>query len=205
MESSKTELYLIRHGETEWNIAQRYQGHTDVGLSDVGREQTQLVAKRLKEQGVDIVYSSDLVRAHDTAKQIGLETGAEVIVNSDLRELNFGEWEGKTFTEIQNEYGDLVERWYRDPVNLLIPGGEKFTDLRQRSSDFVGKILEDNKGKRIAVVSHGGTIRTIICGLLDISLTKIWNFKQDNTAINIFHIFDQCPVVVTLNDSNHLG
>ncbi|MBS4024815.1 MAG: alpha-ribazole phosphatase [Clostridia bacterium] len=197
-------LYLIRHGETVWNVQSRYQGHTDVELSPKGHEQGKLVAKRLAKVKLDEVFASDLSRAYQTAKYIALWHQLEVKKAADLRELNFGVWEGLTFEEITQNYGDLAEKWYDNPIDLTIPEGEMFSQLELRVKLFIAHLLQNYQGKNVAVVSHGGTIRAIICSLLEIEFKKIWLFRQDNTCINIIEFFGKKPILSLLNDTHHL-
>jgi alpha-ribazole phosphatase len=197
-------LYLIRHGETVWNVESRYQGHTDVELSEKGHEQGKLVAKRLAKQQLDAIFASDLSRAYHTAEYIASLHNLAVQRAADLRELNFGVWEGLTFEEIIASYSELAEKWYNNPIELTIPHGEMFSQLEVRVRTFIDHLLQNYHGKNVAVVSHGGTIRTIICSLLEIDLKKMWSIRQDNTCVNIVQFFGQKPILTLLNDTHHL-
>lgn len=200
-----TRLLLVRHGETIWNYTSRYQGHTDIELSETGREQARLLAKRLNEEKVKAVYSSDLKRAFETACIIASPHNLPVKVTKELREINFGAWEGLTYQEIMEQYKDLASEWYRYPGKVRIPGGENFQDLKERAYNTILELAHQNDPGTIMVVAHGGTIRAIICGLLDIDLNHAFQIRQDNTALNIIEYNHGGYIVLSLlNGVSHL-
>jgi alpha-ribazole phosphatase len=195
---------LVRHGETIWNHVSRYQGHTDVELSDTGREQARLLADRLRSEKIKAVYSSDLKRAYETASILAAPHQLKVQIAEELREINFGVWEGLTFKEISEKYKELAEKWYQSPASVRIPKGETFFEVKERAYNAIMKLLKENDPGTIIVVAHGGTIRAIICGLLDIDLNHAFRIQQDNTALNIIQYNKGFIVLSLLNDTNHL-
>ncbi|MFY9140392.1 MAG: alpha-ribazole phosphatase [Thermacetogeniaceae bacterium] len=199
-----TKLLLVRHGETIWNHVSRYQGHTDVELSDTGREQARLLADRLRSEKIKAVYSSDLKRAYETASILAAPHQLKVQIAEELREINFGVWEGLTFKEISEKYKELAEKWYQSPASVRIPKGETFFEVKERAYNAIMKLLKENDPGTIIVVAHGGTIRAIICGLLDIDLNHAFRIQQDNTALNIIQYNKGFIVLSLLNDTNHL-
>ena len=200
-----TKLLLVRHGVTIWNHVSRYQGHTDVELSDTGREQARLLADRLSTEKITAVYSSDLKRAYETASILAAPHQLRVQMAEELREINFGVWEGLTYKEISEKYKELAEKWYQSPATVRIPKGETFVELKERAYNAVLKLLKENDPGTIIVVAHGGTIRAIICGLLDIDLNHAFRIQQDNTALNIIQYNQGFIVLSLLNDTNHLN
>jgi alpha-ribazole phosphatase len=200
-----TKLFLVRHGETIWNHISRYQGHSDVELSDTGREQARLLADRLSAEKIKAVYSSDLKRAYETASILAAPHKLNVQMAKELREINFGVWEGLTYKEITEQYKELAEKWYQSPADVRIPEGETFVELRERAYNAVLKLLQENEPGTIIIVAHGGTIRAIICGLMDIDLNHAFRIKQDNTALNIIEYYQGSIVLSLLNDTNHLN
>ena len=112
-----TRLYLIRHGETLWNIERRAQGIKNIELSQRGIAQGKLLAQRLKKQKIDIIYSSDLSRAYETASIIGKEIDKPVYTLPEIREMNFGDWEGLTMSEIKENYKDIYDSWKNTPYS----------------------------------------------------------------------------------------
>jgi len=204
-------LILIRHGESDGNVQGRFSGFKDVELTKKGIWQAERLAYRLKEVPVDSVYCSDLKRAHHTAEIIFRDRGIDIITSSNLREINFGIWEGYTFEEVKSKYGygDEFNLWLEN-VNekINIPQGESLVDLNNRVMTELGKILKKhkkvNKNETIAIVCHGGTIRVILCNILNLELKCMWRIEQYPTALNIIDYYDYEGFISLLNDTSHL-
>jgi broad specificity phosphatase PhoE len=140
-----TTLLLVRHGETDWNAAGRLQGHTDRLLNDYGRQQAKDLAERLAGEGADAIYASDLARAKETAEIVGERLGLPVVIDADLREKNWGNWEGLTGDErVHVEYE-----------------GESTQEHRERTLRAVRRIAERHPDGRIVIVTHGGSLRRL--------------------------------------------
>lgn len=199
-----TKLFLVRHGETIWNKELKYQGHTDTPLSEEGLRQAELVAARLAGEKIDTVYASDLSRAMITAEMIASRHGLTVGAETDLREIKFGHWEGLTYDRIVDGWSDEMSRLYTNTDEVRIPGGETFHELKARATGAITRLVEKHRGQNIVVVSHGGTIRTIICAILDIHLNHVWDIRQDNTAVNIIEFYKHRTLVTLVNDAHHL-
>lgn len=199
-----TKLFLIRHGQTTWNLESRAQGSKNIGLSDKGREQAEFLAKRMKNYKIDCIYSSDLDRAYETAKAIGKETNISVKKVDGLREMSFGKWEGLTNEEIITNYNEHYTIWRSKPHEVQIPNGEKLIDVQSRALKAVNSIIDENKNKNIVIVSHGVAIKSILLGIMDIDLSNFYKIKQDNTSINVIEYRDYGPVIVSLNDTAHV-
>jgi broad specificity phosphatase PhoE len=157
-----TTLLLVRHGETDWNAEGRLQGHTDRPLNDYGRRQAAELAERLADEGADAIYASDLVRARDTAEIIGARLGLPVVIDADLREKNWGNWEGLTGDE-------------RVRVEFV---GESTEEHRERVLRAVHRITGRHPGQRVVVVTHGGSLRRIQAALNGVAEPVI-----DNCAV----------------------
>lgn len=178
-------LYIIRHGETEWNKIGRYQGITNVPLNENGIAQAKACGNALKDVHFDRILSSDLSRALVTAETIRGNRQLEIKTDERLREINFGDWEKLLFTEIEERWPGLIDQMYRRPDIVKVPNGESFQEVQDRAWSAVSDFLnENNEDETILITCHGGTIRTILCKLLDISISHCWNFSQGNTAIN---------------------
>lgn len=151
-----TRVYLVRHGETVWNLTKRAQGHADVPLNAAGRRQARLAAAELDGVELDAVYASDLARAVDTATPIARAHDLEVTTDPDLREIDQGEWEGLTTDEIKRRWPHL---WGAARHHRARPGGESPGQVRARSLEALRRIVAAHPDGAVAVVSHGGTIR----------------------------------------------
>lgn len=223
-----TEIYLIRHGETEGAETKRYKGHIDVPLSENGIRQMERVAEYLYQstdnprippldkggQGrVTSVYCSDLIRAIKSAEIIAKPHGLKPVIVPELKERNFGIWEGMSFDEIKEKYPEEFTAWADNPLKFSPMEGESTVEVRDRALKALGKILNQNTDtppipslseggqgeSTIAIVSHGGINRIILCELLGVPLENIFRIDQDYGCINVIEMWDDYPVVKLIN------
>lgn len=199
-----TKVILVRHGQTLWNHEMKYQGHTDIALTEEGIRQAELVAVRLADEPITAVYASDLSRAFVTAEHIAAKHGLIVASVPALREICFGDWEGLTYDGIDERWPGLLEKLYSFADEVEIPGGESFPIVKERAYAAVCELVNKHPGETIAIVSHGGTIRSIICAVLNLHLNQVWSLKQDNTAVNILEYYEDRVMLELFNDSCHL-
>lgn len=175
-------LYLIRHGETDSNKSYRFQGQTDIELNAKGKAQAQLLAEHFKDIKLDKIYCSSLLRARQTAEPLAKTHGLELTAVDDIKEIAFGEWEGMTFDEINAKWPGDIDAFFKNPALCHVPGGENFTDVAARVEPFFKNGLAEMETSDIAVVSHGGIIRVLLCLFLGLDLNKIWNFSVGNCS-----------------------
>jgi broad specificity phosphatase PhoE len=154
-----TTIFLARHGESDWNAANRFQGHSDRPLTDLGRRQAEALADAVTGANVEAIYSSPLMRALETARIVAARTGLEVMEDDDLREVDTGGWSGLSREEVQQRFPEGFERWISGGAGW--EGGESYEDMAERTLGAVGRIAEAHPGGRVLVVSHGGPIRAI--------------------------------------------
>ena len=197
-------LFLIRHGQTDWNILGKYQGQTDIPLSAEGVRQAERLAQHFPADALDVIYTSDLQRAVMTAERLAKKFSTPVKAEKALRELDFGAWEGLTYQEIAQRWPQEVEHLFGAPEKLQIPKGETFLTLQQRAMAKINEIREENDGKNVAVVAHGAIAKAILTALLHIPLHYVWTLRQDNTAVNIIRFDDTFVSVELLNGTAHL-
>ncbi len=201
----KTKIYFIRHGETSWNVEKRYQGWTDIELSEVGVKQAKLLGERFKNINVDKIYASPLKRAFETARQIGENTGVDVVIDESFKEINFGEWEGGTISELTEKYGDEYLKFFNTPWATTFPGDGSFKNIESRMAKGIDRILKEDKGKSIVIVSHGGLLKILllyVMGLPEDFYKKVW---LDNTAVSLIEVNSEGkPLLRILNDKSHL-
>ena len=188
-------LFLIRHGQTESNAQGRYQGSMDTNLTQAGVKQARLAKKYLSRVKFSNIYSSPLKRAVDTAEILVKGTGLKVMIRENLKELNFGKWEGLKFEEINTIYRQDYQDWLADPFKNPPTGGENFGELIARASEEINKIVAENpEGSSIAVVTHGGVILSLIVKWLKIP-SECWrSLIQRQGAINVV-VIDRKSVV----------
>ena len=175
------ELILVRHGETVHNVARITQGWSDSELSELGREQVRRLAGRLAELKPTALYSSTLGRAMQTAQAIADATGLEIIPMDDLREMNYGRWEGRAFLDIRREDEEIYKRWIADE-DCRCPEGESHSDVRLRLERAFAQV----NSERAVVVAHGTAIRIAAMALLQLPLMGALRLAQDNAAMNVF-------------------
>jgi alpha-ribazole phosphatase len=199
-----TRLLLVRHGETGWNRAGRYQGQSDTELSKIGIEQAKKLRERLAAEGIDAIYSSDLKRALRTAELIASVHDVEVVPRQELRELDFGEFEGRYFEEIKERYLPLDQMWRGEDLEARAPGGESLYQLANRVSQFENKLGRVPDKETILIVAHGGSLRVLICLLLGVGLECWWQFQLDSASLSIVEIYPERNILSVLNDTCHL-
>lgn len=192
------ELILVRHGETEHNVARITQGWSDSNLSERGRAQVLRLAERVAAMQPTALYSSTLGRALATAQAIADATGLEIVTMDELREMNYGRWEGRAFLDIRREDADIYERWIADEERRC-PEGESHADVRRR----LQRAFTQVNSERSVVVAHGTAIRIAAMTLLDLPLMGANRLAQDNAGLNLFVQRGERWVLKTWNDTTH--
>ena len=199
MADETSDLWLIRHGETEWNAERRIQGQKNSQLSPLGLKQAEVLASRLRNQTFDRVYSSDSDRAQATARVVFPEVN--LCLDKRLREMSYGVLEGKTYAEFTPAQSAMRQAMYADPLNRRADGGETWLELIARVSDWLASLP---KGGRVIAFSHGGTIRAAVFSFIDPPKAYEWNLTFGNTSITRLRLSDTSKVIMTLNDTAHL-
>ena len=164
-----TTILLARHGESDWNRSEQWQGLADRPLTELGREQAHALADRLRDVDLDAIYSSDLLRARDTAEVVAGDHGLEVTEVPALSEVDVGSWSGLTRTEAMSRFPEGYARWIDGGEGW--DDGETYEQLRDRVVTAIHEIAADHDGGRILVVAHGGTIRAIHAAALGVDVT----------------------------------
>jgi len=198
-------VYIVRHGETEWNAEGRIQGHTDVSLSDQGRRQAEALARRLAEVPFDIAYSSDLVRANETAQIILGERGISLRPTAQLREYHKGVFEGLTVHEYSKRYPDMYQASLINDLDFAPTGGETIRQTSARMAGFVAELRENHLEDTVLIVGHGGSLRSVIVALMGLPLEANWKFVMGNSALSIFELYSDNGVMRLYNDTSHLN
>lgn len=152
--SFPTRLVLIRHGETDWNVEGRYQGQADPPLNARGREQARALVAQLRPLGLQVLYSSPLRRAWETARILAEGLGIPLYAEPRLKEIHQGVWQGMLVEDIQRRFPELFERWERTPWEVRVPGGETLAEVQARVYQAVDDILARHPGQTIGLVLH---------------------------------------------------
>ncbi len=189
-------IHIVRHGQTEWNVAGVAQGQTDVPLDTIGTDQAQRVGRSFHTHEIARIMSSDLIRARATAEQISSSLGLELELRKDLRERSFGEYEGRPFDEFR-------EHVLKDPIHMRPPGGESFQDVWERL-ESVKTDLASGHGETI-VVTHGGTGSLLVAKMIRATPESARAFRFGNTAVTTLERrHDGSYMIVRYNDVSHL-
>ena len=205
MENKRTRFYLIRHGETDWNKAGRYQGRTNIDLNAEGREQARLLGERFRFLPLDALYVSPLNRAMETANEVARTTGITPVTDEHFIEINFGEWEGHTIEELSEKFGSAYTDFFKDPFDHPVPGEGSFQNAMDRAIEGFNILAERHQGQNVAIISHGGLLRVMLVGLLEMGdafYRKTW---MTNTSVTMLDVMpDGRKLLMTLNDKAHL-
>jgi len=196
MKKEMTELYLVRHGETELNVKGVYYGWTDCGLSEKGMMQAEDLSDILQDIEFDVVISSSLSRAVLTASVISGFASEDIILDGRLRELHFGEWEGLHHVEVLEKYKEAWEAWGNDWKNTAPTGGESFIEFYSRVKSCIEDILLEYKGKKVLIVSHQGSMRIIPMVLMKLPEEAYWSFTAEQGRYSHYQIDDTDHCVV---------
>jgi phosphoserine phosphatase len=202
---------IVRHGETDWNRAGRFQGQIDVPLNDHGRSQAANAREFLKEVPIDFAFTSHLLRPKETAEII-LEAhpGVTLQTNQDLQEISHGLWEGKLEAEIAVDYAQELVDWRTKPETVQMPEGENLQDVWDRAGqawqDILNKVGDVNQTG--IVVAHDATNKVLLCQLMGLQMTDFWKVKQGNGAVTVVSYpngINELPVIQALNLTSHLS
>jgi len=195
-----TRIHLLRHGQVEGFEQKRYNGQGDIRLTPLGRQQSAAFAGRFQHLKLGGLYSSDLLRCRVAADQIAILQQVDPIYRSDLRELHIGEWEGRTWEQLQREYPELWQARLADIVNVAPPAGENLLQLAERVRPVVKEIIATHAGQEVVVVAHGGVNRVILLDAIGAPLERLFHIEQDYGCHNIIDYFtDGIAVVKKLN------
>ena len=202
-----TRIVAIRHGETAWNASTRIQGHTDIPLNDHGQRQAQLLAQALAQADpLDAIYSSDLQRALATAQALAQQTGARLVTHVGLRERAFGDLEGRSFAQIEQEMPEQAQLWRTRVPDWTPPGGgESLLGMQQRVMATVNALAQLHPGQQIAVVAHGGVLDLLYRAATQQSLQAPRSWSLGNAAINRLLWTPQSLTLVGWGDDAHLS
>lgn len=201
-----TYIYLIRHCEALGNKKRLFQGSTDCDISELGEIQLEYLSKRFKNIHLDEIYSSPLRRAMKTAQSVAKGRGLTVIPRVDLTELHGGVVEGRPFVEAFNEIEGLADAWNNHPQDFAPEGGESMRSAYERIWQEISEIAQKSEGKTVAVATHGGVLRCLMCRLLYNDINRLKDVPWcENTAITQLQIDDDFNITVkSFNDHTHI-
>lgn len=198
-----TEIILVRHGETQWNVAEIFRGRTDIELNETGIKQAELLAEYLSKTKVDAIYSGPLKRALKTAEIIAGYHKLAVDIAPGLTDFNYGKWQGLSHQEVKDKYKELYQKWINHPDRVKMPAGESLDDVRKRAMDVVAQVIARYEGT-VVLVSHRVVNKVLICTLLGLDNSHFWNIKQDTCGITTFTYENEQFILTKHNDTSYL-
>jgi alpha-ribazole phosphatase len=201
-DNCETVLWLIRHSEPDEAVRGICYGALDVPLSLRGIEQAQSIARWLSGHRLDAIYTSPSKRCVDTARCIAANRSCTVGVADELRELDFGEFEGRPYDEIAESHPDLYRKWMEHPTEVDFPGGENFKQMADRVIPTTRELVSRHSGQHLALVSHGGAIRIILADALGMPENNVFRVAQRYGAINCIRYSGSLPLVELLNSGS---
>ena len=202
--SESTKVILIRHGETEWNLSGRWQGHADSALSERGVSQAVALGERMKKESIDHFYTSDLERAQHTSRLVGEPSGWLAEPMESLRERDLGVLEGLTTDEMIDKFPNQYKSFRNDGSDYQVPHGESFRQFYERCSQALEEVSFRHSGKRIGLVTHGGFLGAIFRYVLKIPLDAERNYVLLNCSVNRLEKTDKGWNLISWGDVAHL-
>jgi len=199
-----TELIVIRHGETDWNVEGRFQGHIDVPLNARGLRQAARMAERLAAERVDVFYCSDLLRTRQTAEPAALKLELPAAPNAGLREQHMGILEGMSFPEVQAQHPEVLAAWLLHDADYALPGGESARSFHARVIGAVLALASRHPGQTLAVVTHGGVLDMLYRTANALPLHGPRECPIPNAGLNRLRVRGERIEVLTWADDAHL-
>ncbi len=199
-----TRVYLVRHGQTEWNRELRFRGRADILLNENGRNQASAIADALTDKGINAIYTSPLRRSIETARPAAGFFHLDITTVQGLIDINYGEWEGLAYDVVRQRYANLYREWEERPDTVKFPNGESLDEVKRRSFSAFTEIVEENAGKSILIIPHRVINKVLLCALLGLGNSHFWRIRQDTGCINAIEYSENRFVLVTMNDTCHL-
>jgi alpha-ribazole phosphatase/probable phosphoglycerate mutase len=195
-----TRLWLIRHGEPVPDVRGRCYGRLDVSLSPEGRRQIESVAERLAQEPLAAIYASPRKRALESAEIIATPHSCGIQTEDNLCEIDFGDFEGRTYDEISQRYPEIYRQWMERPTEVEFPHGESFSKLHARVTHALAVLMDRHSGQSVVLVTHGGVIRIVLADVLSIPPANVFRIAQGYAAVNLIQYIGSHPVVELVNN-----
>jgi len=200
-------IYLVRHGETEWNRIRRFQGRSDLPLNPKGRKQVEALALALKDKPLTAIYTSPLIRAVETARLINVfHPSTPIFEEKGFIEMDLGEFDGMNVRDWAEQYPDVQKAWRENPASVKMPGGESLMEVQVRAKEALDRITRNHPtDATLLISSHNFVNLTLLCDLLKIPLQRFRELRQENAAFNVIRKKGDRFYVELMNEGSHLG
>jgi broad specificity phosphatase PhoE len=199
-----TKIYLIRHGQTEWNKGQIFRGRIDISLNERGSKEAEVILGVMKDNNISAIYTSPLKRSIETARPMAEFFNLEIVPIDGLIDINYGDWQGLTMDDVRKRYKAQYNQWIKTPNLVRFPNGETLDEVQERSFYAFKEIVKKNPGKTIIVLPHRVINKVLLCALLGLGNSHFWDIKQDTGCINLIEYSGGRFVISLINDTCHL-
>jgi broad specificity phosphatase PhoE len=197
-------VYLVRHGQTAWNVGEIFRGRVDIPLDETGKQEVHLAGEALKDETLHAVYSSPLSRSMETAENIAKFHNISVTPLDAIVDISYGEWEGLENQEVQKKYPELHDLWLREPHKVKFPKGESLDEVRSRTMAALDELIVKHRDENFALVAHRVPNKVICCALLGLDNSHFWRIQQDTASTNLFTYQNGNWIISFLNDTSYL-
>ncbi len=193
-------IYMVRHGQTEMNVKRVYYGSTDCDINSTGVLQAEKLSEFFKNIDLDIIISSDLKRAYHTAQIIKGDRNIDIVKDERLREINFGDWENRTFIDIRENDPENYKIWTKNWLDIKFPNGESYMEFASRIEKAFFDIIEKYKNyNNILITSHNGTLSSLLCTAIDAGQKNFWRFKIEHGTYTMISVNDGYAILEKYN------
>ena len=197
-------VYLVRHGQTAWNVGEIFRGRADIPLDETGKHEAHLAGETLKDETLQAVYSSPLSRSMETADNIAKFHDISVTPLDAIVDISYGEWEGLGNQEVQQKYPELHALWLSEPHKVIFPGGESLDEVRSRTMAALENLLVKHQDENFVLVAHRVPNKVICCAVLGLDNSHFWRIQQDTASTNLFVYRNGQWIISYLNDTSYL-
>jgi broad specificity phosphatase PhoE len=199
-----TTIYLIRHGQTDWNKEQIFRGRADVPLNDRGRAEAVALGHHLDFLRPVACYSSPLGRAYETAQFVARPHSIPVQLDDGLTDMDYGEWQGLPDAEAASRFAEMYRTWHKAPHRVRFPKGESLAMVKKRALTSLERIRSKHPEGQVIVVAHRVVTKVVMCAALGLGNSAFWRIRQDNCAFNVIELSENDAIVVVMNDTCHM-
>jgi len=199
-----TKVYVVRHGQTAWNLEEVFRGRMDIPLDETGKKEVHLAGEALKDQTLHAVYSSPLSRSMETAENIAKFHDLPVTPLEAIIDISYGDWEGVSLQKVREKFPELYELWLQEPHKVRFPNGETLNEVRLRTLGAIENLVAKHHKETIALVAHRVPNKVICCALLGLDNSHFWRIQQDTASTNLFVYKNEQWIVSFLNDTSYL-
>ena len=199
-----TTIYLIRHGQTDWNRDKIFRGRADVPLNERGRNEAAALSRHLEEVQPETCYASPLSRARETAEIVVRPHSLDMKLDEGIIDIDYGKWQGLSEAEVSRRFAVTRRKWSERPHQVRFPGGESLSMVGKRSLASLERIRAENPRATVFVVAHRVVTKVLMCAVLGLGNAAFWKIRQDNCAYNIIELSEDGATVVLMNDTCHM-